>query len=173
MVEDFAEMEKKYVMRTWSAQKNVKVTPIVDAEGLYFTDINGKKYMDFSCQLIASNYGHKNAKVNKAINEQLEKYAYVAPALGCPARAQLAKRLAEIGPGNYRKTFFSTSGTEAVEAAIKTAKYYTGKYKIISRYTSYHGASGIAISVTGDPRRYYKNEPGYPGVLHTVDPYCY
>jgi len=166
-------MEQKYVMRTWSSQKNVKVTPIVDAEGVFFTDINGKNYIDFSSQLIASNYGHKNQKINKAIIDQLNKYAYIAPGLGCPARALLAKKLAEIAPGNFRKTFFSTSGTEAVEAAIKTAKYYTGKYKIISRYTSYHGASGIAISVTGDPRRYTKNEPGYPGVMHTVDPYCY
>ncbi|MHC1605044.1 MAG: aminotransferase class III-fold pyridoxal phosphate-dependent enzyme [Candidatus Methanofastidiosia archaeon] len=173
MVENFAEMEKKYVMRTWSVQGKVNVLPIVDAEGAYFTDINGKKYIDFSSQLIASNYGHKNPKINKAITEQLEKYAYIAPALGSPPRALLAKKLSEIAPGKFRKTFFSCAGAEAIEGAVKGAKYYTGKFKVISRFTSYHGSLGITISLTGDPRRYTNNEPGYPGVLHAVDPYCF
>jgi taurine--2-oxoglutarate transaminase len=173
MEEDYAQMEKTYVMRTWAAQRNVNVLPIKDAEGAYFTDINDKKYMDFSSQLIASNYGHKNPKVNQAIIDQLNTYSYVAPALGAPVRAKLAKKLAEIAPGNYRKTFFSTGGAEANEGGVKAAKYYTNAFKVISRYTSYHGALGISISLTGDPRRYTKNEPGYPGVLHAVDPYCY
>ncbi len=173
MDENFAEMEKKYVVRTWSAQRNVNVLPIVDADGAYLTDVNGKKYIDFSSQLISTNYGHKNPVVNKAIIDQLNTYAYVAPALGCPPRAALAKKLAEIAPGKFRKTFFSVAGAEAVEAAVKAAKYYTGKFKVISRYTSYHGSLGISISLTGDPRRYTFNEPGYPGILHAVDPYCY
>ncbi len=98
--------------------------------------------------------------------------AYIAPSYTTEARAKLEKILAEVTPGDLSKTFFSTSGTETVEAAIKIARFYTGKQKILSRYRSYHGATYGSISVTGDPRR-LAAEPGIPGTIKAPDPYAY
>jgi len=171
-MEDYAQIEKEYVMRSWSCQADVKVNMIEKAEGIYFWDKSGKRYSDFSSQLNSTSCGHNVKEINNGIIEQLNKYAYIGPGLGSEARAKLGKMVADIAGPNYRKTFFSSSGTEANEAAVKAAKWYTGKYKIISRYQSYHGATGIAMMLTGDPRR-FPNEPGYPGILHGPDCYCY
>ncbi len=138
---------------TWRYQKGWKPLHIVDAEGCYFTDINGKKYLDFSSQLMCSNLGHKNKAVIDAICEQARKLAYIAPSFTCDARADLSKLLLEVLPEGLEKFFYTTSGTEAVEAAIKIARLYTGKHKIISRYRSYHGSTGGSIAATGDFRR--------------------
>ncbi len=126
---------------------------IVDAEGCYFMDVNGKKYLDFSSQLMCSNLGHKNKAVIEAICDQARKLPYIAPSFTCDARADLSKLLLEVFPTGLEKFFYSTSGTEAVEAAIKIARMYTGKYKVISRYRSYHGSTGGSIAATGDFRR--------------------
>lgn len=171
-MEDYALMEKEYVMRPWMCQADVRVNIVDRAEGIYFWDKAGKKYTDFSSQLMSSSCGHNVKEINDGIIEQLNKYAYVSSGLGSEARAKLGKMMADITGPNYKKTFFSSSGTEANEAAVKAAKWYTGKYKLISRYQSFHGATGIAMMLTGDPRR-YPNEPGYPGVLHGPDCYCY
>ena len=138
---------------TWRFQKGWKPLHIVDAEGCYFTDINGKRYLDFSSQLMCSNLGHKNKAVIEAICDQARKLPYIAPSFTCDARADLSKLLLEVFPRGLEKFFFTTSGTEAVEATIKIARMYTGKYKIISRYRSYHGSTGGSIAATGDFRR--------------------
>lgn len=165
-------MDKQYVFGTWSFQKNVKPRQIVDAEGVYFTDAEGKRYLDFSSQLMCSQLGHKNARINRAIQTQAEKFAFVAPGFASEARARLGKKLAEITPGDLCKTFFSPSGTEANEAALMIARWYTGKHKIISRYRSYHGSTYGSIGLTGDPRR-WAAEPAMPGMLKAPDPYDY
>jgi taurine---2-oxoglutarate transaminase len=138
---------------TWRFQKGWKPMHIVDAEGCYFMDVNGKKYLDFSSQLMCSNLGHKNKAVIEAICDQARKLPYIAPSFTCDARADLSKLLLEVFPTGLEKFFYSTSGTEAVEAAIKIARMYTGKYKVISRYRSYHGSTGGSIAATGDFRR--------------------
>jgi len=145
---------------TWRFQKGWKPLHIVDAEGCYFTDINGKNYLDFSSQLMCSNLGHKNKAVIDAICDQAKKLAYIAPSFTCDARAELSKLLLEVFPKGLEKFFFTTSGTEAVEAAIKIARLYTGKYKVISRYKSYHGSTGGSIAATGDFRRTVIEPPG-------------
>ncbi|WP_416841437.1 aspartate aminotransferase family protein [Haloferax sp. DFSO52] len=165
-------MDKQYVFGTWSYQNEVKPTEIVDAEGVYFRDAHGNKRLDFSGQLMCSNLGHSADRVADAMAEQARKGAYFAPGMTTENRAKLGKLLAEVTPGNLSKTFFSTSGTEAIEAAIKIARMYTGKYKIVSRYRSYHGSTYGSISVTGDPRR-LPAEPGIPGVIKAPDPYAY
>ncbi|AEN07010.1 aspartate aminotransferase family protein [Halolamina sp.] len=165
-------LDKEYVFGTWSYQSEVQPTQITDADGVRFTDADGNEFIDFSGQLMCSNLGHSASKVKDAINEQTEKVPYVAPNYTTEARAKLGEKLAEVTPGNLSKTFFSTSGTEAVEAAIKIAKFYTGKEKIVSRYRSYHGATYGSISVTGDPRR-LASEPGMPGAIKAPDPYAY
>jgi len=169
---ELEQLDKQHVFGTWSCQRDVKPTQIVDTEGVRFTTAAGDTLIDFSGQLMCSNLGHSAEAVADAIAEQARTAAYVTPGYTTDARAKLGKQLAAITPGDLTKTFFSTSGTEAVEAAIKIARFYTGKEKIISRYRSYHGATYGSISVTGDPRR-LPAEPGIPGTIKAPDPYAY
>ncbi|WP_136603311.1 aminotransferase family protein [Salinigranum halophilum] len=169
---DVERMDKEYVFGTWSYQSEVSPTEIAGGDGVYFTDARGNRRLDFSAQLMCSNLGHSADRVADAMAEQARTGAYFAPSLTTENRAQLGKLLAEVTPGNLSKTFFSTSGTEAVEAAIKIARLVTGKHKIMSRYRSYHGATYGSISVTGDPRRLMA-EPGLPGMIKAPDPYAY
>jgi taurine--2-oxoglutarate transaminase len=165
-------MDSEYVFGTWAYQNEVRPTEVTESEGVYFTDARGTRRLDFSGQLICSNLGHSADRVAAAMAEQAERGAYFAPSLATENRAKLGKLLAEVTPGSLSKTFFSTSGTEAVEAAIKVARLYTGNHKILSRYRSYHGATYGSISVTGDPRR-LSAEPGLPGTIKAPDPYAY
>jgi taurine--2-oxoglutarate transaminase len=165
-------LDKKYNFGTWAFQKSFAPKQIVDAEGCYFTDADGNRFLDFSSQLMCSHLGHKNARINKAMQEQAEKVAFVAPGFATEARAKLGEKLAEITPGNLCKTFYSPGGTEANEAAIMIAKWFTGKHKIISRYHSYHGATAASGSLTGDPRR-WGMEPAMPGVIKAPSAYSY
>ncbi|WP_132057819.1 aminotransferase family protein [Halorussus amylolyticus] len=165
-------LDKEYVFGTWSFQSEVSPTEVTHAEGVRFTDADGNEFIDLSSQLMCSNLGHSADAVADAVADQMRDAAYVAPGYTTEARAKLGEKLAEITPGDLSKTFFSTSGTEAVEAAIKIARFYTGNHKIVSRYRSYHGATYGSISVTGDPRR-LAAEPGIPGTIKAPDPYAY
>lgn len=169
---DIEQMDKQHVFGTWAYQSEVSPTQVVAGDGVRFTDADGNEFLDFSGQLMCSNLGHSADKVADAVTEQVNEGAYFAPGYTTEPRARLGQKLAEVTSGNLSKTFFSTSGTEAVEAAIKIARMYTGKQKIISRYRSYHGATYGSISVTGDPRRLMA-EPGIPGVIKAPDPYAY
>ncbi len=139
---------------TWRFQKTWKPLHIADAEGCWFTDGAGKRYLDFSSQLMCVNLGHKNARVVESIAQQAKDLAYVAPGFTTESRARLSAKLLEVLPQGMEKFFFSTSGTEANEAAFKIARMYTGKNKIISRYRSYHGSTAGSMAATGDPRRW-------------------
>jgi taurine--2-oxoglutarate transaminase len=142
------------------------------AKGVYFWDVNGKRYIDFNSQLMCVNIGHGDERVVNAIKEQAEKLAYVNPFLTTEPRARLGQLLADITPGDINKFFFTLGGAEANENAIKLARAFTGKHKIIVRYRSYHGATHGAITLTGDPRR-WASEPAMPGVVRVFDPYRY
>jgi taurine--2-oxoglutarate transaminase len=166
------QMDREYVFGTWSYQSEVEPTQVIETNGVEFTDSQGNHLVDFSGQLMCSNLGHSAEKVENAVAQQVSETEYVSPSYTTEVRAQLGKKLAEVTPGNLAKTFFSTSGTEAIEAAIKIARFYTGKEKILSRYRSYHGATYGSISVTGDPRR-LAAEPGIPGTIKAPDPYAY
>ena len=159
---------------TWRFQKGWKPLHIVDAEGCYFTDAAGKKYLDFSSQLMCVQLGHKNQAVIKAIEEQARKLPYIAPGYATDVRAELSKMLLEVLPKGLEKFFFTTSGTEANEAAFKIARIVTGKSKIIARYRSYHGSTMGSIAATGDPRR-WASEPmsKIPGVIFGPEVNCY
>ena len=171
---DSVSLIKRHTFGTWRAQKGWVPRIITDAEGCYFTDVSGKRFLDFSSQLMCSNLGHRNKAVIEAICEQAKKLPYVAPAFGTEVRAELSKSLLDVMPQGLEKFFYATSGTEANEAAIKIARLYTGKYKIISRYTSYHGSTAGSIAATGDPRRYPVEPAGkIEGVIFGPDAYCY
>jgi taurine--2-oxoglutarate transaminase len=171
---DVVNVTKRHTYGTWRAQKGWIPKVIVDAEGCYFIDSTGKRFLDLSSQLMCSNLGHKNKTVIDAICEQAKKLPYVAPAFATEVRAELTKSLLEVMPPGLEKYFYATSGTEANEAAIRIARQYTGKYKIISRYTSYHGSTAGSIAATGDPRRYPVEPAGkIDGVIFGPDAYCY
>ena len=167
-----AENEKKYVIHSWMAQKDFKPFIVTGGKGAVIWDETGKKYLDFSSQLFNVNIGHQHPKVVAAIKEQADKLCYVGPGTANDTRGELCRMLAEIAPGDLVKTFLSSGGGTANENAIKIARLYTGKSKIISRWRSFHGATYGAISITGDPRR-LANEPGIPGVVRIWEPFCY
>jgi taurine--2-oxoglutarate transaminase len=154
---------------TWRIQKTWKPMHIVDAEGCYFMDAAGKRYLDFSSQLMCVNLGHKNPRVIESIAEQARELPYIAPGYATTSRAKLTQQLLRLLPAGLEKFFFATSGTEANEAAFKIARMYTGKTKIISRYRSYHGSTTSSISSTGDPRR-WAMEPSGKGAGHIFAP---
>jgi taurine---2-oxoglutarate transaminase len=172
--EEVVALTKKLNYGTWRYQKSWNPLHVVDAEGCYFTDAAGKRYLDFSSQLMCVNLGHKNQAVIKAIQEQAASLPYIMPGYATTTRAELSKLLLEVLPAGLEKFFFTTSGTEANEAAFKIARMYTGKTKIIARYRSYHGSTMASIAATGDPRR-WPLEPGGKGqgFLFAPEVNCY
>ncbi len=172
--EEVLDWTKKLNYGTWRFQRVWSPMQIVDAEGCYFTDAAGKQYLDFSSQLMCVNLGHKNKAVIQAIQEQAAALAYVAPGYTTEVRARLSKLLLDVLPEGLTKFFFAPSGTEANEAAIKIARMYTGKSKILARYRSYHGSTMASIAATGDPRR-WPAEPSAKGgnVIFGPEVNCY
>jgi taurine--2-oxoglutarate transaminase len=169
---EIKKLDKIHVMHSWAVNAALDPTVISDADGVYIIDGEGRKILDFSSQLMCVNVGHKNQKIIKAIQEQAEKVCYLYPGFAYESRVKLGQALAEVTPGDLNKFFFTLGGAEANDNAIKIARAYTKKHKIIARYRSYHGATFGAITLTGDPRR-PPIEPGIPGVIHVFDPYCY
>ena len=159
---------------TWRFQKGWNPLHIVDSDGCYIIDANGKRYLDFSAQLMCMNLGHKNQAVIDAIAKQAQDLAYALPGYTTTARAELSKLLLEVLPKGLNKFFFTTSGTDANEAAFKIARMYTGKTKIIARYRSYHGSTAGSIAATGDPRRWAMEPRGKgPGIIFGPEVHCY
>ena len=169
---EIVELNKEYTFYSWSHQGQINPIPVTRAEGVYFWDADGKRYLDFASQLVNTNVGHQHPKVVKAIQEQAAKLTFASPSMATEPRGLLGKKLAEITPGDLKKTFFTLGGAEANENAIKIARFYTGRHKILARYRSYHGATHGAMALTGDYRR-LPAEPAISGVVHFLDPYCY
>jgi taurine--2-oxoglutarate transaminase len=163
---------KDYTIFDWAAQNVIKPLAISHAKGIYIWDLNGKRYLDFNSQLMSVNIGHGDERVIAAIQEQVAKLPYCHPNFATEPRAELGKLLNEVTPPSIQKFLFTNGGAEAVESAIRIARAYTGKHKIISRYRSYHGSTFGAMSLTGEPRR-WAAEPGMPGVVRVQDPYTY
>jgi taurine--2-oxoglutarate transaminase len=170
--QDIINLNRQYTFFSWSVQSATNPIPISSAEGVYFWDTDGKKYIDFSSQLMNMNIGHQHPKVINAIQEQASRLCYAHPGMATEPRGLLGRKIAEIAPGNLNKTFFCLGGAEANENAIKISRFYTGRNKIMARYRSYHGATHGAIALTGDYRR-LPVEPAIPGVVHFLDPFCY
>jgi taurine--2-oxoglutarate transaminase len=170
--QEIVTLNKEYTLFSWSVQSTTNPIPISHAEGVYFWDNDGKRYIDFSSQLMNLNIGHQHPKVIKAIKDQAERLCYAHPGMATEPRGILGQKIADVAPGNLNKTFFCLGGAEANENAIKIARFYTGRNKILARYRSYHGATHGAIALTGDYRR-LPVEPALPGVVHFLDPFCY
>jgi taurine---2-oxoglutarate transaminase len=170
--EQVVEDAKRYVIHSWSVQDAVSPIPVAGAEGRYFWDYEGNRYLDFASQLVNVSIGHQHPKLVAAIKEQADRLCTIGPPMATEPRSELARLLAEVTPGDLAMAFFTNGGAEANENAIKLARWYTGRHKIVARYRSYHGATAGAITLTGDPRR-WAAEPGLPGVVRMLDPYTY
>ncbi len=172
--ETVTEITARHTYGTWRPQRGWKPIHVTRAEGCYFWDVAGKRYLDFSSQLVCSNLGHQNQAVIDAICAQAKDLAFVSPSHTCEIRAKVALKLLEVMPKGLDKFFFATSGTEANETAIKIARMVTGKSKIIARYTSYHGSTAGSIAATGDLRRWFAEPMGkIPGVIFAPEVNCY
>ncbi|MGB8917341.1 MAG: aminotransferase class III-fold pyridoxal phosphate-dependent enzyme [Candidatus Sulfotelmatobacter sp.] len=167
---EIVDLSRKHTLYEWSAQSKVDPIPVARAKGIYFYTPEGKRFIDFNSQLMSVNIGHGDERVIQAIAEQAATLAYANPFMATEVRARLGAKLAEITPGDIDTFFFTNGGAEANENAIKIARFFTGRHKIVARYRSYHGATAGAMSLTGDPRR-WAAEPGIPGVVHVLDPY--
>jgi taurine---2-oxoglutarate transaminase len=166
------ELDRKHVFHSWSAQAQITPMTIVAADGSYVWDGDGNKLLDFSSQLVFTNIGHQHPKVVAAIAEQAAKLCTVAPQHVNAARSEAARLIAERTPGDLNKVFFTNGGADAVEHAVRMARLHTGRYKVLSRYRSYHGGTDTAINLTGDPRR-YPNDYASSGVVHFNGPFLY
>ncbi len=162
-----------YTLFSWSKQKGITPLAIQRGEGVYLYDYDGKRYIDFSSGLMNVNIGHSNQRVTKAVTDQMQQVSYVTPSCVTEVRGELGKKLAEISPGNLTKTLFTVCGATAIENAIKLARLYTGKHKIIARYRAFHGASYGAMTAGGDPRKLASDSQQIPNIIHVEDPYCY
>ena len=161
---------RKHTLFEWSAQGAVDPIPMARAKGVYFWTPDGKRFLDFNSQLMCVNAGHGDSRIIAAIQEQAATMAYANPFMATEVRGRLGAKLAELAPGDIDVFFFTNGGADANENAIKIARAYTGRHKILARYRSYHGGTHGAMALTGDPRR-WSSEPGMPGVVHVLDPY--
>lgn len=164
--------DRAHVFHSWSAQAQIAPLAVAGAEGSYFWDYEGNRYLDFSSQLVNTNIGHQHPKVVAAIQQQAAALCTMAPGFAVEPRSEAARLIAERTPGDLDKIFFTNGGAEANENAIRLARLHTGRQKVLATYRSYHGATANAIALTGDPRR-WPNETGTSGVVHFWGPYPY
>lgn len=167
---EIAALAKKHTLFEWSAQSKIDPIPVAGAKGVYFWTPEGKRFLDFNSQQMSVNIGHGDPRVIAAISEQAATLAYANPFMATEPRARLGAKLAEITPGDIDCFYFTCGGGEANENAVKIARSFTGRFKILARYRSYHGATAGSMTLTGDPRR-WANEPGIPGVVRVPDYY--
>src|SRR5690349_8449195 len=166
------ELDRAHVFHSWSAQEEINPMTVTASEGSYIWDGDGNRYLDFSSQLVFTNIGHQHPKVVAAIQEQAAKLCTVAPQHANDARSEAARLISEHTPGELNKVFFTNGGADANEHAVRMARLHTGRYKVLTRYRSYHGGTDTAINLTGDPRR-WPNDYGNSGVVHFFGPFLY
>ncbi|MEO7070099.1 MAG: aspartate aminotransferase family protein, partial [Nostocoides sp.] len=167
--------DRAHVFHSWSAQALIDPLPIASALGSYFTDYSGKRYLDFSSQLVNVNIGYQHPRLVAAIQEQAGRLSTIAPGFANDARSEAARLIVEAARHNspaMDKVFFTNGGADANENALRMARLHTGRQKVLATYRSYHGATAGSIAMTGDPRR-WGSEPSAPGVKHFWGPYAY
>ncbi len=169
--DEVVELSKRYTLYDWSAQSKILPMPVDHAEGVYFFTTDGTRYLDFNSQLMGVNIGHGDKRVIDAIAKQGATLPYVTPFAAYETRALLGRKLAELWPGDLEKSFFTLGGAEANENAVRMAKAFTGREKVLVRYRSYHGATYLTANLTGDPRRWANENPPVPGLVRVFDPY--
>lgn len=170
--EEIRRLDRLHVMHSWSVNESLNPKVIKDVEGVYLIDEDDRRILDFSAQMKAVSVGYKHPRIVRALQEQAEKVCFVSPVFAQEARSRLARDLSDVTPGDLNTFFFTLAGADANENAVKMARAFTGKQKILSYFRSYHGATYGAASLGGDPRR-LAVEPGIPGVVRLLNPHCY
>jgi taurine--2-oxoglutarate transaminase len=170
--EEIIRLCKEHTLYTWAKQSAVNPMAVDRADGIYFWTTDGKRYIDFNSQLMSVNIGHNHPRVRDAIKRQADELIFAHPQVATAVRARLGKRLADLTPGAINTFFFTLGGAEANENAVRAAKLFTGRQKVVVRHRSYHGGTNLTVNLTGDPRR-WANEPGPPGIIRVLDPHPY
>ena len=166
------ELDRQYIFHAWSTQSELNPMVFVHAEGSYLWDGEGRRFLDFSSQLVNMNIGHNHPKVVEAIKRQADELCMIAPAHAVGIRGEAARLIAERTPGDLDRIFFTNGGADANEHAVRMARLCTGRYKVLTTYRSYHGGTGTAVNMSGDPRRWLKDN-GTAGTLHFWGPFLY
>lgn len=169
---EIAQIQNENVLLGWSKQGGLNPVVVDHAEGIYIYGKDGTRYADMSSEQVNVNAGYANKEMTEAIKAQLDKYAYVQGSWGAEPRALLAKSIIDRLPDCFGKIFFTNGGADANENAIKMARMYTGRFKVMSQYRSYHGSTFGAGNLTGEPR-HFALEPAIPGFIHFRGPYSY
>jgi taurine--2-oxoglutarate transaminase len=162
-----------YTLFSWSKQKGIAPIPVKYGEGVYLYDYDGKRYLDFSSGLMNVNIGHGNQRVTEAVAKQMQEVSYVTPSCVTKVRGELGKKIASLSPKGLTKTLFTTGGADSIDNAVKLARLYTGRHKILCRYQSFHGASYGAMSAGGDPRKLAADAQQSPNFIHFDIPIAY
>jgi taurine--2-oxoglutarate transaminase len=170
--QEMIDLCKRHTMYTWAAGKDVSPLPIARAEGVYLYTPEGQRILDFNSQLMCVLVGHGHPVVIAAMKKQLDELIFCYPQTATAVRARLGRLLSEVVPGHINSFFFTLGGAEANENAIRAARLFSGRFKILTRYRSYHGGTNLGLMLTGDPRR-WPAEPGAPGIIHVMDPTPY
>lgn len=163
----------EHTLFSWSKQSGLNPIAVEHGKGVYIYDYNGKRYLDFSSGLMNVNIGHGDQRITEAVVNQMKQISYVTPSCVTRVRSELGKKLSEICPGDLNKAFFTLCGATSNENAIKLARIYTGRHKVLARYRSYHGATYGAMSASGDPRRLPVDAQQAPNFVHFEIPYAY
>ena len=171
--QEIIEDSQSYTLFSWSKQKGTNPIAVKYAEGVYLYDYDDKRYIDFSSGLMNVNIGHGDQRITEAVVAQMQQVSYVTPSCVTKVRSDLGKKLAEICPGDLNKAFFTLCGATSIENAIKLARLYTGKHKILSRYQAYHGSTNGAMTASGDPRKLPVDSQQSPNFVHFDLPYLY
>ena len=162
-----------FTLFSWSKQKGIAPIAVKYGEGVYLYDYDGKRYIDFSSGLMNVNIGHGNQRVTEAVAKQMQEVSYVTPSCVTKALGDLGKKLASIAPKGLNRTLFTIGGAEAIDNAVKLARMYTGRHKILARYQAYHGATYGAMSAGGDPRKLASDAQQAPNFVHFDIPIAY
>ncbi len=170
---EIIENNQDYTLFSWSKQKGTNPIAVKYGDGVYLYDYDGKQYLDFSSGLMNVNIGHGDQRVTEVVIKQMQEVSYVTPSCVTKARGELGKKLAQICPGDLNKALFTLSGADSIENAIKLARLYTGRHKILTRYQSYHGSTNAAMTASGDPRKLPVDAQQAPNFVHFDLPYLY
>jgi taurine--2-oxoglutarate transaminase len=160
------------VFHPWAVQGSRDVPTLVGGSGSYVMDVNGRRYLDFSSQLVFTNLGHQHPRIVAAIKEQADRLCTLSPGYASDVRGEAARLIVEVAPERLAHVLFTTGGTEAIEHAVRMARLYTGRHKVLAAYRSYHGSTATSIHLTGDPRR-WASDTGAAGAVHFFGPFLY
>lgn len=166
------ELDRAHVFHSWSAQAEISPMVISRAEGSHVWDGAGKRYLDFTSQLVFTNLGHQHPRIVAAIREQAATLCTVAPAFANGTRSEAARLIAAHTPGDLDHVFFTNGGADANEHAVRMARLHTGRHKVLTTYRSYHGGTHLAVNMTGDPRR-WASDHASAGTVHFFGPFLY